>query len=98
MYHWIKGKVIRMTLTREEEEVLGAIAGLSGEDMRVPVLISSVHHAFRDMNVSDLVPRLGVLLERGLIRNARPTKEKISNMYVLTPEGQDYCLSNIRKL
>jgi hypothetical protein len=85
-----------MILTREQELVLGAIAGLSREDAGVPVMIYDVHHSFRDMDVSDLVPHLGVLLDSGLIRNARPTREKISNMYLLTPEGLAY-YRNIKK-
>jgi len=97
MYYLVKEHVFLMTLTREQELVLGAIAGLSKEDPRVPVIISSVHHSFPDMDVSELVPHLGVLLESGLIRNARPTQEKISNMYVLTPEGLTYYHRNGKK-
>ena len=86
-----------MILTRDQELVLGAIAGLCREDQGVPVTISAVHHTFTDMDVSDLVLHLGVLLEGGLIRNARQTTEKVSNMYVITPEGLLYYLRNIKK-
>ncbi len=86
-----------MKLTRDQELVLGAIAGLSSGDAGVPVTISAVHHTFFDMDVSDLVLHLGILLEGGLIRNARPTMEKISNMYVITPEGMQYYQQDIKK-
>ena len=86
-----------MKLTREQEQVLGAIAGLCREDPGALVLISDVHHSFSDMNVSDLVLHLGILLDRGLIRNARPTMEKVSNMYVITPDGLQYYQQTIKK-
>ena len=87
-----------MKLTREQEQVLGAVAGLCREDPGALVLITDVHHSFSDMNVSDLVLHLGVLLERGLIRNARQTTEKVSNMYVITPEGLAYYRRHIKKV
>jgi DNA-binding MarR family transcriptional regulator len=86
-----------MKLTREQEQVLGAIAGLCREDTGALVLISDVHHSFSDMDVSDLVLHLGILLDRGFIRNARPTTEKVSNMYVVTPEGLQYYQQIIKK-
>jgi len=89
--------VVLMKLTREQEQVLGAIAGLCREDPGALVLITDVHHSFSDMNVSDLVLHLGVLLDTGLIRNARQTREKVSNMYVVTPEGLEYCCRHIKK-
>jgi hypothetical protein len=89
--------MMEIKLTRDQEQVLRAIAGLSEKDPAAPVTISAVHHSFADMDVSELVPHLGVLLESGLIRNARPTKEKISNMYLITPEGSECYRRNIRK-
>jgi hypothetical protein len=79
-----------MKLTHEQEQVLGAIARLCGETPGVPVTIAAVHHTFSDMDVSVLVRHLEVLLDRGFIGNARPTREKIGNTYVLTPGGQDH--------
>jgi len=87
-----------MKLTREQEQVLGAIAGLCREDPGAPVLITEVHHSFSNMDVSDLVLHLGVLLDTGLIRNARQTREKVSNMYVITPEGLQYYHRHIKKV
>ncbi len=80
-----------MKLTREQELVLGAIAGLSSGDAGVPVTISAVHHTFYDMDVSDLVLHLGILLEGGLIRNARPAMEK-NQQYVCYHAGRNAVL------
>ncbi len=91
MYSAGEVSVIQMTpLTAEQEQVLASIARLSREDTGNQVLITDVHHSFSDMDVSDLVPCLVSLLDSGLIRNARPTKEKVSNMYVLTEAGLEY--------
>jgi hypothetical protein len=78
-----------MKLTREEEQVLGAIGGLCKGKPATPVTISAIHHTFSDMDVSTLVRHLGILLDNGLIRNARPTTEKLGNTYVITSEGMD---------
>jgi len=79
-----------MKLTRNEEQVLGAIAGLCKGNPGAPVTIGAIHHTFSDLDVSALVRHLGVLLDAGLIANARPTTEKLGNMFVITPEGLDY--------
>jgi hypothetical protein len=64
----------------------------------VPVTISAVHHTFSEMDVSDLVLHLGILLECGLIRNAPQTTEKISNMYVIMPQALLYYTGISKKL
>ena len=68
-----------MKLTRNEELVLGAIAGLCKGNPDTPVTIGAIHHTFSDLDVSALVRHLGVLLDAGLIGNARPTMEKLGN-------------------
>lgn len=78
-----------MKLTREEEEVLGAIAGLCKGDLNAPVTIGAIHHTFSDMDVSALVRHLGILFDNGLIANARPTTQKLGNTFVITTEGWD---------
>ena len=69
--------------------MLDAIVGLWRENPGVPVTISAIHHAFTDMDVSDLVLHLGILLETGLIVNARPTRERIGNAFAITAEGME---------
>jgi hypothetical protein len=82
--------MILMKLTREQETVLAHVCELAKRTVTVPVTIGALHGTFSDMNVSDLVKHLVVLLEEGLIKNAGRSREKISNTYVLTPEGLRY--------
>lgn len=78
-----------MKLSREEEEVLAAIAGLCRGDTAAPVTIGAIHHSFTDMDVSALVRHLGILFDNGLIANARPAREKLGNTFFITAEGMD---------
>jgi len=92
----VRVHVILMRLTKNEEMVLAAIVTLGKGDPATPVIISAIHHAFADMDVSALVVHLGTLLDYGLIRNARDTSERLGNSYVITPDGIGYYNRNIR--
>jgi DNA-binding MarR family transcriptional regulator len=86
-----------MTLTRKQETVLATIVRLGKGTTTIPVTISAIHATFSDMDVSDLVLHLGGLIDNGLIKNAQPTKERIGNTYVITPDGFDYYNRNSGK-
>ncbi|MDD1694330.1 MAG: hypothetical protein LUQ71_06355 [Methanoregula sp.] len=85
-----------MTLNKDQVKVLETISRLGKGSITTPVTISAVHHAFSDMDVSDLVLHLLVLLESGLIENTGKTTEKIGNTFVITLKGIDYYNRNIR--
>jgi hypothetical protein len=84
-------------LSREEKIVLAHIGELVKGDLSSPVTIGTLHHTFSDMDVSELVKHLLVLLDKGLINNAGQSREKISNTYVMTQEGIDCCTRIIEK-
>jgi DNA-binding MarR family transcriptional regulator len=87
-----------MTLTREQETVLGTLFELGKGTITSPVTISALHGTFSDMDVRDLVEHLGVLIDRGFIENAGKPTGRIGNTYVLTPNGGDYYNQTIGKL
>jgi len=86
-----------MTLTREQETVLGTIFELGKGTITSPVTISALHGTFSNMDVRDLVEHLGVLIDRGFIENAGNPTGRIGNTYVLTQKGRDYCSRNTGK-
>jgi len=86
-----------MKLTADQQRVLESIAGLGREECTSPVTIGAIHHTFSDMDVRDLVRHLQILLDMGLIANARQTPDGIGNTFLITAEGIDYYRRNSRK-
>ncbi|AGB01798.1 RIO2 family protein [Methanoregula formicica] len=83
--------MVLITLNNEQERVLSTIFRLSTGNPTVPVTIGAIHHSFTDMDVSVLVRHLSVLLDLGLIENARPGRERLGNTYRITAAGIAYC-------
>ncbi|MFA7304288.1 MAG: hypothetical protein WC015_07255 [Methanoregula sp.] len=88
---------ILMMLTTEQETVLGTIFELGKGSVTTPVTISAIHGTFSNMNVSDLVRHLEILIKYRFIDNAQKTTERLSNTFVITPEGIKYYNENIKK-
>ncbi|MDD5187641.1 MAG: hypothetical protein PHF57_05490, partial [Methanoregula sp.] len=65
-----------MMLTREQETVLGTIFELGKGSVTSPVTISAIHGTFSNMNVSDLVKHLEILIKYRFIDNAQKTTER----------------------
>lgn len=78
-------------LTREQDTVIRRIFALGRGAAAVPVTISAIHRTFADMDVRDLVGHLTILIDAGLIGNARPAPEKVGNEYRITADGIAYC-------
>lgn len=83
-------------LTCGQDAVISMIFDLGGGTAALPVTISAIHRTFADMDVRDLVGHLGILIDTGLIANARPAREKIGNEYRMTADGIAYCSARAR--